>query len=109
MPGNSNFPSLRRSDIIDSMVDRLEADNLTRDQATTVVGTIIRSMADALVEGQRIELRGLGTFTVKHYEAREGRHPRDASRTIFVKPKRLPRFRCGKALRLAVMGAGPKS
>ena len=108
MASNTDFPSLRRSDIIDGMVDRLQADNLTHDQATTVVGTIIRSMTDALVEGQRIELRGLGTFTVKHYDAREGRHPRDASQVIQVKSKRLPRFRCGKALRLAVLETGPQ-
>ena len=51
MASNTDFPSLRRSDIIDGMVDRLYADNLTHDQATTVVSTIIRSMTGALVDG----------------------------------------------------------
>jgi integration host factor subunit beta len=100
---NTDLPSVRKSEIIEQFTGRVAADNLSGEDASLVANTILDSMRQALVDGNRIEIRGFGTFTVNHYDAREGRHPKDPDRKIQVAAKRLPRFRPGKALRAAVM------
>jgi integration host factor subunit beta len=52
-------------------------------------------MTDALVEGNRIEIRGFGSFATKLYKPYTGRNPRTGA-TIQVPPKRLPCFKAGK-------------
>lgn len=63
-----------------------------------IVETIFEEMTQALVEGNRVELRGFGAFSVKHREARVGRNPRTGEQ-VHVESKRLPFFKAGKALR----------
>ena len=99
---NNELPCVRKSEIIEQFAQLVAADNLAADEAALVANTILDSMKQALIAGHRIELRGFGTFTVNHYAARVGRHPRDPGRSIQVAAKRLPRFRPGKALRDAV-------
>lgn len=63
-----------------------------------IVDTIIDEMSDALVRGDRVELRGFGAFSVKERSARLGRNPRTGE-TVEVGAKRLPAFKAGKDLR----------
>ena len=63
-----------------------------------IVDTIFEEITDALVEGNRVELRGFGAFSVKHREARMGRNPRTGE-SVHVEAKRLPFFKTGKGLR----------
>ncbi|MGH1456073.1 MAG: integration host factor subunit beta [Alphaproteobacteria bacterium] len=63
-----------------------------------IVDTIFGSISDALANGDRVELRGFGAFSVKHRDARTGRNPRTGE-TVQVEEKRLPFFKTGKALR----------
>lgn len=63
-----------------------------------IVETIIDKMSEALVRGDRVELRGFGAFSVKERKARIGRNPRTGE-TVNVPPKRLPAFKTGKLLR----------
>lgn len=63
-----------------------------------IVETIFEEMTQALVEGNRVELRGFGAFSVKHRDARVGRNPRTGEQ-VHVEAKRLPFFKAGKALR----------
>ena len=99
----TELPSVRKSEIVEQFAQAVAADNLSPEEATLVANTILDSMKQALVAGCRIEIRGFGTFTVNHYAARSGRHPKNPERIIQVAAKRLPRFRPGKALREAVM------
>src|SRR6478609_2940636 len=62
-----------------------------------VVETIFTSIGEALARGGRIEIRGFGSFTIKHREARTGRNPRTGA-TVEVSPKVIPYFRIGKHL-----------
>ena len=64
----------------------------------TIVDTIFREMSDALVNGDRVELRNFGAFSVKEREARTGRNPRTGE-AVEVEAKRIPAFKAGKALR----------
>ena len=63
-----------------------------------IVDTIINEMSDALVRGDRVELRGFGAFSVKERDSRTGRNPRTGE-TVKVDAKRMPAFKAGKALR----------
>lgn len=63
-----------------------------------IVETVFEEITQALVDGDRVELRGFGAFSVKHRDARTGRNPRTGE-TVQVEAKRLPFFKTGKALR----------
>ncbi|MHA1567955.1 MAG: integration host factor subunit beta [Alphaproteobacteria bacterium] len=63
-----------------------------------IVTTVFREIADALVRGDRVELRGFGAFSVKEREARTGRNPRTGA-AVHVPHKHVPFFKSGKELR----------
>lgn len=63
-----------------------------------IVETIFEEITGALAQGDRVELRGFGAFSVKHRDARIGRNPRTGE-AVQVEAKRLPFFKTGKALR----------
>lgn len=63
-----------------------------------IVDTVFDEISEALVDGDRVELRGFGAFSIKHRDARVGRNPRTGE-TVQVDAKRLPFFKTGKALR----------
>jgi integration host factor subunit beta len=67
------------------------------------VKTILDTMARGLAEGQRIEIRGFGSFALSHRPPRVGRNPRSGER-VEVPRKRVPHFKPGKALREQVDG-----
>jgi len=63
-----------------------------------IVTTIFEEIADALAQGNRVELRGFGAFSVKHRDARVGRNPRTGD-AVHVEEKHIPFFKTGKLLR----------
>ena len=63
-----------------------------------IVGTIFDEISSALAEGQRVELRGFGAFSVKKRDARIGRNPRTGE-SVEVTEKYIPFFKTGKQLR----------
>jgi integration host factor subunit beta len=65
----------------------------------TILGEIVRSLA----EGDRVELRGFGAFSVKSRDARQGRNPRTGE-SVDVHAKRVPFFKTGKELRERLNG-----
>ncbi len=68
-----------------------------------IVDTVFGTITDALAQGDRVELRGFGAFSVKHRDARVGRNPRTGE-TVNVEAKKLPFFKTGKALREKLNG-----
>jgi integration host factor subunit beta len=67
----------------------------------TIVNAILDTMTDALVEGNRVELRGFGAFSVRRRGARKGRNPRTGA-AVDVPNKRTPYFKPGKEIRARV-------
>ncbi len=63
-----------------------------------IVNTIFEEITAALARGDRVELRGFGTFSVKERPARMGRNPRTGE-PVQVPAKHVPYFKCGKELR----------
>ncbi len=72
--------------------------NLYQRDVEQIVNTVLDVITGALVKGQRVELRGFGTFSVKDRPARTGRNPRTGE-TVKVAAKRLPAFKAGKELK----------
>lgn len=65
------------------------------------VNQIVDSMINTLSQGDRIEIRGFGSFSLHHRKARVGRNPKTGE-TVKLSDKRVPHFKPGKALREAV-------
>ena len=89
---------MNRSDLIKILSKEA---GLTVRKAEDVVNTIFNGMADALAKGDRVEIRGFGSFKVKKYEGYTGHNPKTGE-IIQVKPKKLPFFKCGKGLKKRV-------
>jgi integration host factor subunit beta len=71
---------------------------ITKKEATAVVDLFFNEMANALAKGDRVEIRGLCSFSVKKYKAYSGRNPRTGER-VQVASKKLPFFKCGQELK----------
>ena len=79
--------------------------HISKRDTEIVVNTIFESMAQALKTGERIEIRGFGSFQVKIREAREGRNPKTGA-PVHISAKRTPFFKVGKELKEMVDGQG---
>ena len=72
--------------------------NISKSEAAKVIQIFFNRMADALAEGERVEIRGLCSFFVKEYKAYTGRNPKTGDK-VLIQPKKLPFFKSGKELR----------
>ena len=72
--------------------------NLNLKRAEVVVNTIFDVMSEALQEGDRVEIRGFGSFEVRRYDAYVGRNPKTGEE-VAVAAKKAPFFKAGKALK----------
>ena len=86
---------MNKSDLVEVLS---ESENLTRTKAEEIVNLFFGKMTNALAAGDRVEIRGLGSFKVKNYDGYKGRNPK-TGKQIKVKPKKLPFFKCGKELK----------
>jgi integration host factor subunit beta len=86
---------MNKSDLVEALSEK---EDLTNTKAEEVINLVFAEMTDALVKGDRVEIRGLGSFKVKSYDGYKGRNPKTGER-IKVKPKKLPFFKCGKELK----------
>ena len=93
--------TVTKSELIERISEKLKLPN---GKAEQIVNCVFDSMVKALQEGEGIEIRGFGSFTVREYKAYEGRNPRTGE-TVHVAPKKLPFFKVGKDLRERVNAA----
>ena len=94
---NSNITGLlmTKFELIEALA---EQHNLSIKNAKSIVATILETMASAMVRGERVEIRGFGSFGVRDYESYTGRKPRTGE-AITVAPKKLPFFKPSMELR----------
>ena len=71
---------------------------ISKKEAAAIVDLFFTEMANALAEGDRVEIRGLCSFYVKKYKEYNGRNPKTGEK-VKIKPKKLPFFKCGKELK----------
>ena len=86
---------MTKSELIDAVAQRTK---ITKSRAEQVVNCVFDAMTAALEKGEGIEIRGFGSFTVRHYKEYSGRNPR-TGKPVPVPPKRLPFFKVGKELK----------
>jgi integration host factor subunit beta len=72
--------------------------DLTKKHSEVIVETVFRSIISALQRGEKIELRGFGSFRLRQREPRKGRNPKTGDR-VDVPPKKVPFFKPGKELK----------
>jgi integration host factor subunit beta len=86
---------MNKSDLIDVVRERAD---LSRKEAEQVVYTFFNEISRSLEKGDRVEIRGFGSFTVKRYKSYTGRNPKTGA-PISVPEKKLPFFKVGKELK----------
>ncbi len=72
--------------------------DLTKKHSELIVDTVFTSIIDALQRGEKIELRGFGSFRLRQREPRKGRNPKTGDK-VDVPPKKVPYFKPGKELK----------
>jgi integration host factor subunit beta len=98
--GDPKGHHVTKSELIERVAEQAK---LSKGRAELVVNAVFDAMVDALRRDDGIEIRGFGTFTVRHYKPYQGRNPRTGD-PVRVSPKRLPYFKVGKDLRERING-----
>jgi len=86
---------MTKLDLIEALAGK---ENMTEKQAKDIINQIIDGFKDSLKKGDRIEIRGFGSFSVREYKAYAGRNPK-TGKDVDVRPKKLPFFKVGKELK----------
>jgi len=87
---------MTKSELVEIIANK--QDQMSRREAEFVVNTVFAAISDALDRGERVELRGFGSFYTKQRNARIGRNPKTGD-TVQVPAKVVPQFKPGKQLR----------
>ena len=95
---------MTRSDLIEKLAVEK---NISNAVAEAIVLEIFASMTETLVAGNRIEIRGFGSFEIRDYESYTARNPKTGVE-IKVKPKKNPFFKTGKDLKERIASSGPQ-
>ncbi|MEJ2365494.1 MAG: integration host factor subunit beta [Deltaproteobacteria bacterium] len=86
------------------LIERIaKEEGITIKNAASVVNVVFDSMSDSLAKGDRVEIRGFGSFKVKSYNSYQGRNPKTGE-IIQVREKKLPYFKVGKEMKERVDG-----
>ena len=91
---------MNKIDLIQALKD---SNNLTKSEAEKIVTHFFDKIAAALAQGDRVEIRGLCSFSVKKYSSYTGRNPKTGEK-VKIAPKKLPFFKVGKELKNRVDG-----
>jgi integration host factor subunit beta len=86
---------MNKIDIINKVAEDMK---LNQKVTKIAVDTIVDTIKLAIVKGERVEIRGFGSFTIRQYKAYKGRNPK-TGQLVDVKPKKLPYFKVGKELK----------
>ncbi len=86
---------MNKSELIETLATQK---SISFKRSEEIINAIFDSMTSALIAGERIEIRGFGSFVVKEYRAYTGRNPKTGE-SIRVNPKKLPFFKVGKELK----------
>jgi integration host factor subunit beta len=87
---------MTKSDLVQKLSEQVTT--LTKKECEVIVDTVFHHMKDALQRGEKIEIRGFGSFTVRVRRAKEGRNPKTGEK-VSIPEKRIPFFKVGKELR----------
>ena len=84
------------------LVDEVSKNSdLNKKDAEVIVQTVLDSIVDSLKAGEKVELRGFGSFRLRSRASRQGRNPKTGEK-VFVPAKRVPYFKPGKELKVLI-------
>jgi integration host factor subunit beta len=86
---------MTKADLVDQVADKVD---LTKKQTEVIVNILFNSITEALSQGDKVELRGFGSFRIRSRNPREGRNPKTGD-AVHIPAKRVPFFKAGKELR----------
>ena len=86
---------MTKAELVERVADEI---NLTKKQTETIVNILLNSITEALSQGDKVELRGFGSFRIRGRNPREGRNPK-TGKAVHIPAKRVPFFKAGKELR----------
>ncbi len=86
---------MTKAELVEHIADKI---NLTKKDTERVVNVVFESIMNSLSRGDKVELRGFGSFRVRLRNSRNGRNPKTGE-TVEIPPKRVPFFKAGKELR----------
>ena len=86
---------MTKAELVEKVSERID---LTKKQTEEIVNTIFGSITNSLSDGDKVELRGFGSFSVRSRDARQGRNPKTGE-TVQIPAKKVPFFKAGKELR----------
>ncbi len=89
---------MTKAELVEKVANKI---NLTKKQTEVIVNTLFQSITDSLSEGDKVELRGFGSFRIRERNARVGRNPKSGEK-VEVPSKKVPFFKAGKELRAIV-------
>lgn len=87
---------MTKSELVEKIVEANGV--LTRKESELVVNLVFDSMSAALTNGEKVEIRGFGSFTIRERGAREARNPKSGD-VVKIPAKKTPFFKTGKDLR----------
>ncbi len=87
---------MTKSELIEAVSARVKS--FSKKDVEVIVDSLFKSMAESLARGEKVEIRGFGSFKIKEREGRQGRNPKSGE-NIFIEPKRVPFFKAGKEIR----------
>ena len=86
---------MTKAELVERVAEQI---NLTKKQTETIVNILLSSITEALSDGDKVELRGFGSFRIRERNPREGRNPKTGD-AVHIPAKRVPFFKAGKELR----------
>ena len=93
---------MTKAELVEQIAEKI---NLTKKDTERVVNIVFGSIMGALADGDKVELRGFGSFRVRSRNSRDGRNPRTGE-AVAIPPKNVPFFKAGKELRQMVDNFG---
>lgn len=90
---------MNKAELVASMAEK---SNMTKKDTEIALNAFMQAVEEALVNGEKVQLVGFGTFEVRDRKAREGRNPRNPEEVIQIPASKAPVFKAGKALKEAV-------
>lgn len=87
---------MNKQELITAMANK---SGMTKKDADKAVNAFVNVVKDALIDGEKVQLMGFGTFEVRERAARKGRNPRNPQEEIDIPASKLPAFKPGKTFK----------
>ena len=92
---------MNKAELVSKMAEK---SGLTKKEAEAALNAFMSSVQDALVNNEKVQLVGFGTYETRERAARQGRNPRDPEQVIDIPASKAPVFKAGKGLKDIING-----